>query len=193
MQDITLPETDARGAIVLLSGERRAGKTTLLLAVRAAAQAAGLTVGGMLSTARFEGSEKVGIDVMDAGSGERHALAVYTPEPHGLIHVGRYTFDAVGLAVGLAYARAGQATDLFIVDELGPLELSRGEGWAPVLPLICARRFGAALVVVRPSLLDAARAALDLPVDAPVIELTPDTQASWTDRLGAWIAARGRG
>ena len=193
MQGITLPDANARGGIVLLSGRQRAGKTTLLLAVRHAAQAAGLTVGGMLSIARFEGSEKVGIDVMDAGSGEQHPLAVYTPEPRGLIHVGRYTFDAAGLALGLAYARAGQAADLFIVDEMGPLELSRGEGWAPVLPLICARRFGAALVVVRPDLLGAARAALDLPADSPVIELTPDNLASWTDRLAAWIAARGRG
>ena len=62
-----------------------------------------------------------------------------------------------------------------------------------MLPLICARRFGAALVVVRPDLLGAARAALDLPADSPVIELTPDNLASWTDRLAARIAARGRG
>ena len=70
MQGITLPDENARGGIVLLSGRQRAGKTTLLLAVRHAAQAAGLTLGGLLSIARFEGSEKVGIAVMDAGSRE---------------------------------------------------------------------------------------------------------------------------
>lgn len=193
MNDVRLPEMDARGATVLVSGTRRAGKTTLLLAIRDAAHAAGLTVGGMLSIGRFEGSEKIGIDVMDAGSGARQPLATYAVEPNGPIRTGRYTFDPAGIAAGLDFARAGQGTDLFIVDELGPLELARGEGWAPVLPLIRARQFGAALVVVRPELLDAARAALDLPPDAPVIEITPDNRAYWIDRLRVWIAGRRRG
>jgi len=180
-----------RGAIVLVSGTRGAGKTTLLMAMREAAQAAGLVVGGVISVARFEGSEKTGIDVLDAGSGAQQSLAVYSPKPHGLIQTGRYTFDPAGLAAGLAYARAGQTADLFIIDELGPLELERGEGWAPVLPMIRARQFGVALVVVRPDLLDAARAALDLPAGAPVITLSPDTRVYWRERLFAWIAARG--
>jgi len=58
---------------------------------------------------------------------------------------------------GLDFARAGQGADLFIVDDLGPLELVRGEGWTPVLPMIRARQFDAALVVVRPELIDLAR------------------------------------
>jgi nucleoside-triphosphatase THEP1 len=187
------PDENARGAIVLVSGTRRAGKTTLLLEARRAAQAANLSVGGMLSIARFEDGEKVGIDVMDAGSGARVPLATVTAEPRGPIHTGHYTFDPAGMAAGLEFARAGCAADLFIVDELGPLELVRGEGWAPALPLIRARQFGAALVVVRPELLDAARAALDLPADAPVVEVTPDNRVRQSARLNEWIAARGRG
>lgn len=191
-ETVRLPEGGARGVIVLVSGDRRAGKTTLLLAAREAAQAASLSVGGMLSIARFEGEEKIGIDVMNAASGQRRPLAVFTPEPGGAIHTGHYMFDPAGMAAGLDYARDGQAADLFIVDELGPLELRRGEGWAPVLPLIRARQYGAALVVVRPELLDAARAALDLPADVPVIVVTPEHRARLIARLSAWIGGRGR-
>ena len=185
-----LPE---RGAVVLITGGRRVGKTTLLLAVRQAALAAGLSVGGVLSVARFSGAEKTGIDVMDAASGARRPLATATGTPRGPIHTGHYTFDADGLAAGLSWAGAGQGADLFIVDELGPLELVKGEGWAPVLPMIRARRFGVALVVVRPELLDQAQQALDLSPNALVIRVTPDTQPRWIEGLSAWIAGRARG
>lgn len=185
-----LEDGAARGAIVLLTGGRRAGKTTLLLAVREAALRAGLSAGGMLSLARFDGENKVGIDVLDVASGARHPLAIASAEPRGPIHTGHYTFDADGMAAGLEFARAGQRSDLFIVDELGPLELVRGEGWAPALPLIRARQFGAALVVVRPELIDRARDALSLPADVPVINITPESRARWTGRLRAWVMAR---
>lgn len=187
--DHSLPPPDARGVVILVTGDRRAGKTTLLLAVRQAALSAGLTVGGMLSIARFAGGEKSGIDVMDAASGMTRALAAYALEPRGPLHTGRYTFDVDGMAAGLDFAQAGQRADLFIVDELGPLELLRGEGWAPVLPMICAQQFGAALVVVRPELIDHARTALGLPADTLVIEITPDSRVRWAERLCAWVAA----
>ncbi len=64
---------------------------------------------------------------------------------------------------------AGQAADVFFVDELGPLELVRGEGWADVIPMIRARAFGAALVVVRPELIEMARGQMALPPETPVI------------------------
>lgn len=190
MREITLPDGVARGVVLLVTGARRAGKTTLLLAVRDAARRAGWSVGGMLSLARFDGDEKVGIDVLDAASGVRRPLATVSAEPRGPIHTGRYTFDAEGMDAGLDFARAGQGADLFIVDELGPLELVRGEGWAPVLPMIRARQFGAALVVVRPELIDLARDALGLPLTVPVLDITPDNRARWTERLSAWVAAR---
>lgn len=187
---IALPGRSDTGAIVLITGGRRAGKSTLLLALRQAALSAGWTIGGMLSIARFEGGEKVGIDVMDAATGQTQALATVSPQPGGPIHTGQYTFDADGLAAGLRYAQAGCAADLFIVDELGPLELVRGEGWAPALPLLRGRLFGAALVVVRPTLVAEARAALHLPDDAPLIEITLANRARWLARLSGWIAQR---
>lgn len=43
--------------------------------------------------------------------------------------------------------------DLLIVDELGPLEFNRGEGWIAGLTAVDSGSYQSALVVIRPSLL----------------------------------------
>ena len=188
---MTLPvllPPDARGAIILVTGERGAGKTTLLLALREAALRAGLRTGGFLSVARFVGGEKTGIDLMDAASGAVSPLAVVGGS--GPVQTGHYTFDAAALSAGVRYAEVGHDADLFFVDELGPLELVRGEGWAATLPMIAARAYGVSLVVVRPALLGAAREALALEPDSPMMTVTRDNREALRAAVVAWIGDR---
>jgi nucleoside-triphosphatase THEP1 len=195
---IALPPPDQTGVVILISGERRVGKTTLLLHVRAAAVR--LRLGGFLSVARFEGDEKTGIDLMNAATGEIMPLAVVesngTPmnaDERGLrkeARTGHYRFNPAALAAGLRYATAGQGADVFFVDELGPLELLRGEGWADVIPMIRAREFGAALVVVRPELIEVARELMRLPPETPVITVNGDNRAAVAAVLVDWIGQR---
>ena len=182
--DLTL---EPRG-LVLISGGRGAGKTTLLLRLRDAALKTGRTVGGFLSPERAENGEKVGIDLLDAATGERVPLA--TVGTGGPVSTGRYRFDPVALEAGLRFARSGQGADVFFADELGPLELVRGEGWADVIPLVRAREAdgGVALVVVRPELLDAARQRFDLPAGSPVVSITEATREAVCRALEAWIS-----
>ncbi len=190
MNHVSLPAPDERGAIILLSGNRRSGKTTVLRRVRQTAQSQGLSTGGVLSVARFRATEKVGIDVMDAATGVTFPLAVTGTA--GIIHTGRYSFDPAGIAAGLRFAEAGHTADIFFVDELGPLELERNQGWVGVLPLIAARAFGVAFVVVRPELLALARARLGLPDTAPLLLVEPSTRDTLADRLCAWVQQRSR-
>jgi nucleoside-triphosphatase THEP1 len=187
------------GAVVLVSGERRVGKTTALLKVRETAIRAGLRVGGFLSVARFEDAQKTGIDLMDAASGEVMPLATMvtgaassapTGGVEGVIRTGHYTFYPAALAAGRQYAEAGQDADVFLVDELGPLELLRGEGWADVIPMIRARRFGAALVVVRPELIELSRGLMSLLPETPVILIDETNREAATDTLVNWIKQR---
>ncbi|MBN1680002.1 MAG: hypothetical protein JW966_06895 [Anaerolineae bacterium] len=184
MIDLVLPPRK-RGAIILVSGDRRIGKTTMLLAVRKAAIQAGYSVGGVLSVARFEHDSKTGIDLMDAASGTVVPLA--TVGGGSAIRTPHYSFDAGALALGLDYANQGQRADVFFVDELGPLELVRGEGWAGIIPLVQARRFGVALVVVRPELLAAAREVFHLLPESPLITVTEDNRDRLADAVAAWI------
>lgn len=193
MADVMLPPVDARGVVLLISGWRQVGKTTLLQTLRAAALGVGLRVGGFLSPARFVDGVKTGIDVMDATTGALVALAAASDEPdagESVPRAGRYIFTPDGLAAGLRFAAAGSAADVFLVDELGPLELVRGEGWADVLPLIRARTFGAAFVVVRPELVDAARTQLALPPETPVIMVDEETLVEWAIQISDWLIAR---
>lgn len=188
MAIINLPSQREHGTVILVSGERGAGKTTALLRVREAALAAGLTTGGFLSVARLAAGEKVGIDVMDAATGATHALAEVGEG--GALRTGRYRFHLAGIAAGLRFARAGQGADVFFADELGPLELERGEGWTEVLPVIAARAFGAAFVVVRPSQLAVARARLGLPDDTPTAVIGVGAGQAVAEALAAWITRR---
>jgi hypothetical protein len=73
------------------------------------------------------------------------------------------------------------------VDELGPLELVRGEGWAEVIPMIRRRAFGVALVVVRPELVGQARAALGLSPDSPAIEFDEAGRDALAEMVSAWV------
>ena len=183
-----LPAPDDSGSVILISGWRQAGKTTLLLDLRAAARDAGLQTGGFLSPGRFVQGVKTGIDLMDAASGATIPLA--TVGGQGAIHTGHYSFDAAAFAAGVRWAEAGQTADVFLVDELGPLELVRGEGWAAVIPLLRARRFGVALVVVRPELIDAAREQIGLPPDSPLIPIDESNRDDVRDRLVGWLRER---
>ena len=64
------------------------------------------------------------------------------------------------MAWGAAVLDSACPCDVLIVDEIGPLELERGQGWANALDVLRAGQFDLAAVVVRPSLIDAFRAAM---------------------------------
>lgn len=191
MVSLDLPGPDRRGIVVLVSGWRRVGKTTALLAARAAALDARLSVGGFLSVARIDAhGEKTGIDLMDAATGAVVPLATLGGD--GPVRTGRYAFDPAALEAGLRFADAGRFADVFFVDELGPLELERGAGWAAVIPLIAARAYGVALVVVRPELIDRARELLELPPARKVVTIDEATRDTVTAALADWVRARAR-
>jgi len=70
--------------------------------------------------------------------------------------VGPYSFDPAALARALrVLERAISAgCDLFMMDEIGPLELEQGKGFAPILDLLPVEGPTHTLIVVRLALLD---------------------------------------
>lgn len=175
------------GTVVLISGGRRVGKTTLLLAMRSAVLDAGLSVGGILSAACFETGEKTGINLMDVASGDMQPLARIGGA--GAIATGHYVFEAAALDAGRQYALAGQGADVFFVDELGPLELKQDQGWTELIEIIRARRFGVALVTMRPELVDLARTRFNLAADSPMVVVDEANRAELVDYLMSKIGS----
>jgi len=150
----------AEPKIVVLSGESGCGKTTLCAQVVAQAQARGLAVAGVLTPPRLVNGRKVGLDVIDLRTGQRRPLAEAVAATDGPA-TGSWHFHAAGLAWGTTILRHATPCDLLIMDELGPLELLRGQGWTVGLDLLHAGRYRLALVVVRPELLPHLQERLD--------------------------------
>lgn len=145
-----------------LTGPRGAGKTTFCRHLIARARQAGWDVAGVTSPAVIEDGERVGFDAEDIRSGERHGLGRAQPQPGFSIRLGRWFISPAALAwANQIFARCCPC-DLLIVDEIGPLELVRGEGWTSALSALRAGVYRAAVVVVRPELLEEAHAALPI-------------------------------
>jgi nucleoside-triphosphatase THEP1 len=159
------------------------GKTTVCQAVAELARRRGYRPGGVITPALYACPEprrracpadwelgignweltKLGFEALDVGSGQRWPLARTDPSTGsghrpeiGGPRVGPYIFDPAALARALkVLERAISAgCDLLMVDEMGPLELEQGEGFAPILDLLPFEGPTHTLIVVRPALLD---------------------------------------
>lgn len=121
--------------IVLLSGDRGAGKTTALARFADAARDAGLRPGGVLQPGVFaaDGS-KSGSTWLDPASGASGEFGSNARELGGPSWMA-WSFSVAGLeAANRAVLDAlGHGADPVLVDEIGPLELRAGSGLSPAL------------------------------------------------------------
>jgi len=164
--------------IIILTGERDTGKSTVCRETIALAQAKGYTCGGVLTLRRPGGA----LDVLDVRSGDVRRLTLESDAGPSTslrpgsgqalragpaVIQGRFCFDPEVLAWGNAALARAVPCDLLVVDELGPLEMERGHGWTRALDVLRGTDFALALVVVRPELL--VRAQLQLPTSATTV------------------------
>jgi nucleoside-triphosphatase THEP1 len=160
--------------ILILTGERGAGKSTACSRTVDLARARGFTCGGIITLRRdTPGSATDHRDVIDARTGRSRQFTVDAGDALSLtgdtVVQGRFRFDPRTLAWAEELLAQAIPCDLLIVDELGPLEIIRGQGWQTAFDILQRGDFRLALVVVRPHLVDQAR--LRLPA-APSTTLT---------------------
>lgn len=133
-------------SVILLTGERGIGKSTVCRETVALAQGEGYACGGILTLAHGDVRH-----VMDVSSGDMRRLTLEAGAAEG-VGQGRFRFDPRVLSWGdKALARATPC-DLLVIDEIGPLELERGGGWVKALDVLRGGDFALAVVVVRPEL-----------------------------------------
>lgn len=155
-------------SLIILTGERGVGKTTVCREAVTLAQAKGYACGGIITLTQPDGE----LDVLDVSSGETRRLTL-PPDARPAIVQGRFRFapDAMGWG-NVALTRATPC-QLLVVDELGPLELEQERGWTKAFDVLQRGDFALALVAIRPELV--VKAQLRLPSGATtVLKVTPE-------------------
>jgi nucleoside-triphosphatase THEP1 len=142
--------------LVLVTGMRGAGKTRWCAELIEQSRTLDLKICGLISPAVFKAGQKVGIDLLDLSSGERRRLAYRAGDVGGDLRTTDWQMVAETLEWGNTILENIKSGDLFILDEIGPLEFEHGIGLIAGLDIIDSRKRFPSIVVVRPSLLSLA-------------------------------------
>ena len=148
-----------RSMIGLLTGSIGIGKTTLCQRLVTLLRQQGLEPAGILAPALIDDhGMKIGIRLLRIETEEEQVLALVEGDLWGP-RTGRYAFAADVMAWGLSGLRRALRGkyDLVLIDEIGPLELLRGEGLAPVLGDLQEMDRPHVLIVVRDALVEMLR------------------------------------
>ena len=170
--------------IIILTGERGSGKSTVCQRAVAMAQSQGLVCGGIITVRRATNT----LEVADARSGQKRRLTVAPGVPTDVV-VGPYRFDSTTVTWGNDLLRTALPCDLLVIDELGPLEFLRGHGWTAAFEVLRGGVSALRLVVVRPALVDRAKVALDA-LDAEVLSVTLESRDALPETIVSKVRRR---
>lgn len=148
--------------IIVLSGERGVGKSTVCHRTVAWAWADQYSCGGIMTLRRADGTR----ELLNVCNGERRRLTLDQKAEAAIIQ-GRFCFDPEALRWGSIEMARAMPCDLLVVDELGPLEIERKGGWYSAFSILHTGDFALAIVVIRPELI--ARAQLQLPPESTTV------------------------
>ncbi len=138
--------------IFILTGPVHSGKTTLLKRAVQEFKRKKLVVDGFLSEAIFKGQERIGYDLFDLKK-EKSIPLIRREGAKDWQSVGSYFFVPSGLEEAQRIISRSKNSDICVVDEVGPLELS-GKGFWPALNPILFPPLIPFLITVRKSILD---------------------------------------
>ncbi len=164
-------------AIILITGEMQAGKSTLCQKLAQRFREKGIFVTGLVT----EHPAPHSLVVAALHTNERYLLTCPFESEQGtaLTH---FRMNPAAMARSAEALPTSFPTQIFILDELGPLELLRGEGWMAVLHLLASEEYKIAFIVVRPTLL--AQAIQQLPCDIyTVAHITLENRDSLAETL----------
>ena len=142
-----------KSQLLLLTGLKGIGKTTWCLKLMQIAEKQAIAVEGIVSPGSYSGGKKTGIEILDIQTGEKRLFADLNLGKTQGISTPRWSFDPESIVWANEILKMRLESEILIIDELGPLELLRGEGFVAGLSRIDSGEFQLAIVVVRPSLL----------------------------------------
>lgn len=145
----------SHGTLILITGLRGAGKTELCQRIVQVAERNAWVVAGVICALAIE-DDKTGIQAEDLQTHERRLLArrVFSPLEAA---ARQWKFDGEAFAWGNERIRKAGPCDLFVIDEIGPMEFYHQGGWQAGLEKLDLGDFRIGVAVVRPDLIEAAR------------------------------------
>ncbi|RLC83842.1 MAG: hypothetical protein DRI37_09755 [Chloroflexi bacterium] len=188
LQDSAAPaKTMPRSRIMLLVGERQVGKSVVCQKLTRLLRETSIAVSGLLT--RRTGPHA--LEVTEIHTSARYPLTLPFDDTAG-VALTHFRMDLQAMARSAAALEGAFPTQVFILDELGPLELELKQGWSHALQLLRRKRYTLALIVVRPELL--VEAIWQLPISVyTVIRVTPQNRdalpASLYQIAYEWCAA----
>ena len=139
--------------ICILSGEENVGKSTLCHQIIDYFNLKNIIVSGIRSELKNENNRRKAINSIEIKTGEMVNLAVYSPGWDKEKPERKWKFNQEAIIWGNNVLRNSVPTDLLIIDEIGYLELEKGEGWNESFSVLEGNQYLVALVVIRPELL----------------------------------------
>jgi nucleoside-triphosphatase THEP1 len=170
---------------ILLTGKGGCGKTTACWKALPGLRASGIKMAGFVSPPLLDaGGKKTGIEMLNLATGEHHTFArIVSRDQNPDVGVYRLAGDAIDWARGVLAAALFSDIDLLVIDEIGPLELERGGGFAFALePLADPERIPNAIVIVRRELVDELAERLGRP-DMVRVMVTEDGRSQISTQL----------
>lgn len=140
----------------IITGPCQVGKTHFCSCLIEQALAKGLKLAGVICPPVYEEQQKSAISIEDLKTNDQRLLAKKrTSETEG-VFTERWVFDEVALTWGNQVLADTAGCDFLLVDELGPLEFNRGQGWQNGLKAIDQGDYKIGVVVIRPVLVETA-------------------------------------
>ncbi|KAH6799319.1 hypothetical protein C2S51_035803 [Perilla frutescens var. frutescens] len=131
----------AAGKCFLVTGSPGVGKTTLIIRVQEALKQLNpsLKIQGFYTREIREGAERVGFEVvtLDGRRGPLASTKITSRESHRWPNVGRYKVDVTSFeSLALPELEVKEDTDLFVIDEVGKMELFSSSFFPAVLRVL---------------------------------------------------------
>jgi nucleoside-triphosphatase THEP1 len=143
------PVQAAGNSVILVTGSKHCGKTTLVADFIASLSGRGLRIAGILARGLWRDNLRAGFDLVDLSDGSIRPLARrrHHPDPH---HHLMFDFLDAGMQAGAQALDPGRCrrADMVVVDEVGKLE-ARGDGWAPHIHALLAINPPLFILIVR--------------------------------------------
>ena len=153
--------------LYVMTGQIQTGKTTWLKAFLNKASDENMRIDGLITPAIFENGQKTGIEAYLLPEKEKFLLAKKRFIDSEIAHKNDqavcekdkklgYEFSGQSIERINAHLHYCVGAQNLVIDEIGPLEMMQGKGYTEALKLLDESAVTNAIVVIRPSLLNAA-------------------------------------